>query len=129
MTIKELRDHLDYYIQMNPRYEDLHAVIPYQSYHRIGGNPRVEIESVHKGFDWDAGNVFLYPEKELIPMPKDHLQKEAEKSKWIVKAVEQRLSTMRKQFAASISLKIASGASALEIRDWLKEQVSKLENK
>lgn len=32
---------------------------------RIGPSPSVEVEAIHAGFDWDAGQVMIYPAQPL----------------------------------------------------------------
>lgn len=35
---------------------------------RIGPSPSVEVEAIHAGFDWDAGQVLIYPAQPLTAL-------------------------------------------------------------
>lgn len=35
---------------------------------RIGPSPSVEVEAIHAGFDWDAGQVLIYPAQPLTTL-------------------------------------------------------------
>ena len=56
MKVKELIAELQ---ECNP--EDTVALPIELEHATLGGSPRVEVDAVWRGFDWDSGTVFLYP--------------------------------------------------------------------
>lgn len=56
MKVKDLIAELQ---ECNP--EDNVALPIELPYATLGGSPRVDVDAVWRGFDWDSGTVFLYP--------------------------------------------------------------------
>ena len=69
MTVKELRDTLDQYVQNNPGKSDYRIEIYLQNY-TIGGRAGSEIIGFYEGFDWDVGRIFLHAKDRIIKLPK-----------------------------------------------------------
>lgn len=69
MTVKELRDILDQYVQNNPEKSDRKIEIYLQNC-TIGGCAGSEIIGFYEGFDWDAGRIFLHTKDRIIKLPK-----------------------------------------------------------
>ena len=69
MTVKELRDILDQYVQRNPEKSDRKIEIYLQNY-TIGEAAGSEIIGFYEGFDWDTGRIFLHAKDRIIKLPK-----------------------------------------------------------
>jgi translation elongation factor EF-1alpha len=49
-------------------------VIPIQTVGSIGASPNVDVKNIHSGIDWDNGNLFIYPEKQLRVVEMDEIK-------------------------------------------------------
>lgn len=65
MTLKELKEKVDFYYEMNEQYHDLLVCIP-NNKHGYGGTQVTNVKNVNKGFDLDRGKLLLSPEKPMI---------------------------------------------------------------
>ena len=84
MNLDNFRAHLSQ-IRVAPGRET-EIVVPIQRAFSVGGQSCVKIESIIVGFDWDAGKIFLIPEKKLRIIEDDELhllKKEVEKQGWL----------------------------------------------
>jgi len=86
MTLSELRDIIDRAIENHDHYGGkLVPSIVVKTVGQIGGTPSVGITSIQSGFDWDAGKLLIYPEKDLRTIEADELlalRKANEKQGW-----------------------------------------------
>lgn len=65
MTLKELKQRVDLYYEMNERYHDLEVCIP-NNKGGMGGASVTKVKNANKGIDWDKGKFILYPEVPMI---------------------------------------------------------------
>lgn len=69
MTLKELKQRVDTYYEMNERYHDLEVCIP-NNKGGLGGTSVTKVKYANKGIDWDSGKFILSPEVPMIERPK-----------------------------------------------------------
>lgn len=78
MKIEKVISELQRMLSNEGRYRDLSLSVVVNVPGSIGGTPRVPLERMQAGFDWDAGVVLLYPEKPLsLLSPEQLVQLEA----------------------------------------------------
>jgi hypothetical protein len=73
MRIEKVIADLQRMLSNEGRYRDLTLSVVVNMPGSIGGTPRVALERVQAGFDWDAGVVLLYPEKPLSLLSPEQL--------------------------------------------------------
>ena len=66
MTLKELKQKIDFYYNMNELNHDLEICIPNNKSGMMGGTPVTSIRYASKGIDWDHDKFILTPEKPMI---------------------------------------------------------------
>ncbi len=67
MTLKELKERIDAILESGNHADDI-VCIPNNKV-GIGRTACTKVESVQTGFDWDDGNVFIYPENKMVERP------------------------------------------------------------
>lgn len=65
MTLKGLKEKVDFFYNMGERYHYLEVCIPNEK-GGMGGTPVTKVKSVNKGIDWDNGKFFIFPEVKMI---------------------------------------------------------------
>ena len=71
MTLSEARQVLDRIHSLNSHGRDLELVVRVVDPGRVGGAPCAAIESIHAGFDWDAGKVIMMASRPLTLLSAD----------------------------------------------------------
>ncbi len=64
MTLKELKDKIDFHYNFSERNHDLEVGIPNNKGGQ-GGDPMTHIKGVGVGFDWNRGKFFIFPDNKM----------------------------------------------------------------
>ena len=72
MELQQAIEQLQRFESLRSRANKLHLFVPIFSPGAIGGTPRVKVQAMQAGIDWDAGAVLLSTEKPLTTLsPED----------------------------------------------------------
>lgn len=69
MTLKELKEKIDWYMDQDERNGELQVCIPNHK-HGMGGTSVTHVSNACKGIDWDHRKFIVYPEVDMIEQPK-----------------------------------------------------------
>lgn len=69
MILKELKEKIDRYYEMNEMYHDLEVCIPNHK-RGMGGTSVTKVKYANKGIDWDSGKFIITPEVEMVERKK-----------------------------------------------------------
>lgn len=73
MTLKELKERIDWYLEHNIRNGELEVCIPNQK-GGMGGTSVTYVKTANKGIDWDKNKFFIFPEVDMIEQPKTEIE-------------------------------------------------------
>lgn len=65
MTLKELKQKVDVYYNMDERYHELEVCIPNHK-GGMGGTSVTKVKYANKGIDWDSGKFIITPEIQMV---------------------------------------------------------------
>ena len=68
MTLAELKDRIDWYMDQSIHNGELEVCIPNQE-GGMEGTPVTYVKSAHKGIDWDSGKFIIHPVTNMIEQP------------------------------------------------------------
>ena len=69
MTLKDLKERIDFCYEMNEQNHDLIVCIP-NNKGGFGGTSVTIAKHANRGFDWDRGKFIITPEVPMIEKPK-----------------------------------------------------------
>ena len=66
MTVQEVIDQLQAYVDINPRNATRELCIPTRNKGMFGPTPSVSIKSINQGIDWNSSRMFLVTDKNIV---------------------------------------------------------------
>lgn len=72
MTLKELKEKIDWFIMQNPDYGELEVCIPNNKPGFSGGTPCTYVLNASKGIDWDSDKFIIYPEVRMSELKQEN---------------------------------------------------------
>lgn len=122
-------------------HRDMDVTIVVHSPGRIGSTPSVEVQSIQAGFDWDAGQVMIFPAQPLTTLTPEqvaditdsvrkgeswHAYQEYKKHKEQLEKLSIELDAA-KQRVAELEAKPVSQTYKLTFEQWLEQQHDKID--
>ncbi len=122
-------------------HRDMDVTIVVHSPSRIGSTPSVEVQSIQAGFDWDAGQVMIFPAQPLTTLTPEqvaditdsvrkgqswHAYQEYKKHKEQLEKLSIELGAA-KQRVAELEAKPVSQTYKLTFEQWLEQQHDKID--
>ena len=68
MTLKDLKEKIDLYMT-SERNHELNVCISNNKRGVMGGTPVTNVKGCNNGIDWNKGQFFLWPEKDMMEIP------------------------------------------------------------
>jgi len=66
MTLQELKEIIDIQLKINKNRKNLTVAIPNNKTGGFGGASYTEVKTAVHGIDWNSGQFFIIPEKEMV---------------------------------------------------------------